>query len=223
MNLNFRPLNASLRKKAQHLLIQYLPPFTTPQDLKYALVKHNVPGIKNIAPIYKRFRPADAALVTLASPNHLQEAMQRLRRFEITGLEASPEPIIPPEEWLVVKRNRGHQGRKEASERGIMDGTGPWAGLGGSKWAEKAVVLTGFPGTTPVATVGDFLEGYGVSESKGEKMIYKIPLPPHANTIFSKFLVLMNTGEDAQQVFRELNQKPLLSRKQHLIQAQLIY
>lgn len=57
-----------------------------------------------------------------------------------------------------------------------MDGTGPWAGLGGSNMAAKAVVLAGFPGTTPVGTVEKFLESYEVGESKEEKMVYKISL-----------------------------------------------
>lgn len=143
----------------------------------------NQTPVNAVATLYKRFRPTDSAIVALASPNHLNEAMILLRKspLDITGIDVHPPfPIIPPPQFdlhlLAQKRSRGHQGRKEASLRGVMDGTGPWAGLGGGKTAEKAVVLAGFPGTTPVGAVEKFLEGYEVAQSKEEKMVYKIAL-----------------------------------------------
>ena len=136
-----------------------------------------------VATLYKRFRPTNSAIVALASPNHLNEAMVLFRKspLDIIGIDVYPPfPVMPPPEYdlhlLSQKRNRGHQGRKEASLRGAMDGTGPWAGLGGGKMAEKAVVLAGFPGTTPLSAVESFLRSYGVGESKEEKMIYKVSL-----------------------------------------------
>jgi hypothetical protein len=101
--------------------------------------------------------------------------------LDIIGIDVHPPfPVMPPPEYdlhlLGQKRNRGHQGRKEASLRGVMDGTGPWAGLGGSNMAARAVVLAGFPGTTPVGAVERFLGSYKVGQSKEEKMVYKISL-----------------------------------------------
>lgn len=103
--------------------------------------------------------------------------MLLLKQFDIAGMEVGVERVIPLHDWdLSVRRSRGHQGRKEAASRGIMDGNGPWAGLGGWTTAQKAVVLMGFPGTTNVSYVEKFLEGYNVGQAKEEKMIYKIPL-----------------------------------------------
>lgn len=115
--------------------------------------------------------------MAMASPNHLNEAMVLLRHFKIIGIDVHTERFIPPTEWdLLGKRSRGHQGRKEAVARGILDGTGPWAGLGGSTTAQKSLVLSGFPGTTTVGMVENFLDGLEVAKSKEESMVYKIPL-----------------------------------------------
>lgn len=132
----------------------------------------------SVATLYKRYQPTDRALVALASPNHLHEAMLLFRKgLEIAGIDVSVERVIPPEPWdLSQRRSRGHQGRKEAAARGALDGNGPWAGLGGWATAQKSVILAGFPGTSTIPLVETFLEGFAVAESKEEKMIYKVPL-----------------------------------------------
>jgi hypothetical protein len=103
--------------------------------------------------------------------------MLLLRQFNIIGIDVRAERFIPPTEWeTLAKRGRGHQGRKQAVARGILDGTGPWGGLGGSTIAQKSLVLSGFPGTTSIDMVEKFLVGLEVAKSKEESMVYKLPL-----------------------------------------------
>ncbi|TFK27416.1 hypothetical protein FA15DRAFT_586478, partial [Coprinopsis marcescibilis] len=175
----------------------------------------------SVALLYKRFRPTREAVIAFNSLDNMTKNLRILNQLDLSGIRVKAIPIVADEDWdlFLTKRSRGHKGRKEAAERGSWNGDGPNAGIRGLN-PERTVTMWGFPGKATAEAVEKFLDGYDISRSgDGEAMIYK---PTGAYSLYSRFLVVLNSEAEAQRVAENLHMTRL-PKKNHVVYAQAIY
>ena len=117
---------------------------------------------------YDRFRPTGTAYLSLSSPGSMARNLRLLNKATISSLSlhatATPNPFS-------VGRTRGSLGRREAVDKGLIDGNGPNGGTSGNG---KNVIIWGLPGKLPPDGLRNYLRAFRLSDTSGQESIVKI-------------------------------------------------
>lgn len=113
---------------------------------------------------YERFEPTGNAFITLTTPDVLNFNLKCLENVTITSLPITAASSDPP--VGIPVRGRGAKGRGEATERGVLTGDGPRAGLLSSG---KNVVIWGLPGKLTNEGLKGFLQNFKLAGTEGGK------------------------------------------------------
>ncbi|KAF5358441.1 hypothetical protein D9756_001923 [Leucocoprinus leucothites] len=190
-------------KKAGHIILRNVPRTATPADIRREINKVGVRGVYDIAIDYEYFKPAERAILTLVSPNYLQDNLRALNNLAISGISIQASPYITKTEVPTRQRMRGHQGRLKAAQRGALTGHGPRAGIANN---ETTVVLGGLPARTSTGRLASELKKFQIAQSaKGEPQIVKLSLPPDTFSMTAKFLITLTSTTEAHRFVRKLH------------------
>ncbi|KAF9452276.1 hypothetical protein P691DRAFT_772449 [Macrolepiota fuliginosa MF-IS2] len=212
-----RPRSEVLENTRQ-IVLTNVPRTAAPADIRREINKAGVRGVSEIAIDYEYFKPAERAILTLVSGDYLKPNLGKLKNLAISGIPVSSDYYVA--DIQKRPRMRGHEGRAEAAMRGALTGHGPNAGVVNN---ELTVTLAGLPARTTMNDVEIILEDFKVAQSKkGLPQIVKLPLPPDAFSMTSRFLVTMASVAEAHRVVRELHSSYLKVYGESLVTAKII-
>jgi len=190
------------RNPIRHILLSGLPALTTIGDIQRA-ISPKLEGVVDVKLDYARFQPTGKAYIFLKRPSYLRQNLRALRNFTLCGLPVQAVAFRP--ELVESVRSRGDRGREEALERGTARGTGPGASF---PLVGRAIRIIGFPGKFEKADVEKVLEDFKLYRSEEDKtVILKVPVPDRKFTMFSQFIVAMDSASEARRVVRHLHLK----------------
>jgi hypothetical protein len=117
---------------------------------------------------YDRFRPNGTAYLSLSSPNSMLRNLRMLNKATLSSLPLRATAVPSP---FSAGRTRGAVGRKEAADKGLVNGNGPNGGTSGNG---KNVVMWGLPGKLPPDGLRNYLRAFRLSDVSGQESIVKI-------------------------------------------------
>ncbi|KAF9466362.1 hypothetical protein BDZ94DRAFT_1280997 [Collybia nuda] len=187
----------------KHIELLGVPRTATPADVRRSITRAGLQGVVDVAIDYHRFLPSGKALLTLNDPQFLRDNIRNLERLTVAGLPVKSRPRLLRDDEAAPSRMRGVKGRAEASERGIVTGNGPHAGITN---CERHVVIKGLPGRISLQTLENTLRSYQLAETRGGRpRIVKVPLPKDVFTMYSRFLVTLKSEAEAHRLVRDLH------------------
>ncbi|KXN82584.1 hypothetical protein AN958_02435, partial [Leucoagaricus sp. SymC.cos] len=206
-------------KQIRQIILKNVPRTATSTDIRRVINKAGVRGVSDIAIDYEYFKPAERAILTLVSADYLKPNLRALANLSISGIPVQAQPHVA--EAQSRSRMRGHAGRVEAALRGTLLGNGSHAGIANN---ELTVTLGGLPAQTSTEYLAGVLKDFKVAKTmKGHPQIVKLPLPPDAFSLTSKFLVTLTSITEAHRLVRKLHASYLkLYGEDILITAKII-
>jgi len=169
---------------------------------------------------YNRFRPNGTAYITFNNAKAVEAALKQLRDAYLSTF-----PLIARSHSagdVVNRRARGKAGREEASQRGIVVGTGRDAELPGER--SMSVVLSGLPGRMSETSLRELLNGYHLRDAGRGSVVNTAPATTAAPSITSRFLVRLGSPSEAHRLVRDLHLTPLTTEmKEYEIQAHVVH
>ena len=91
-----------------------------------------------------------------------------LNKATMSSLQLNATAVPSP---FPGRRTRGSVGRKEAANKGLIDGNGP---NGGTSGHGKNVIMWGLPGKLPPEGLRTYLRAFRLSEVSGQESTVKI-------------------------------------------------
>ena len=107
--------------------------------------------------------------MTLTTPDSMNDNLRLLQKASISSFPVNASAGEDEEVLIVQRRNRGVKGRKEASNRGIVDGNGPDGGIASNG---KCVTVWGLPGKLEAIDFEQYLKRF--KHSIGQEEITKL-------------------------------------------------
>lgn len=194
------PTSASL-EHAKHIQLRNVPYSAKPSDIRRAVTRAGLQGISDVAVEYDRFSPTGDALITLTGPDFLRDSLRLLERLTIAGTPVSAKQKIVIEGR---QRTRGTKGRAEAEERGLIGGNGPHAGS--LTKTGRMAVIWGFPGKMTADVVSQHFKDFKMERSGRDKVsVRRVPLPNDAFSMFSRFVVTLESVSEAHRLVRDVH------------------
>jgi len=206
-----------------HIQLRGLPRTALPSDVQRVIKREGLKGVADVAIDYERFTPTGKAYLTLTVPDVLNHNLKCLEKATVTSLPITAASSEPPRGIPV--RGRGQRGRGEATERGVLTGNGPRAGL---LSAGKNVVIWGLPGKLTNEALKGYLQNFKLAGTEGgRKEFMRIePSSPSAFSRGSKHLIRMSSEAEAHRMVRSLHMtyfEPEVHKRKYLIRASVIY
>lgn len=119
---------------------------------------------------YEHCIPSGRAFLATANPDATRTAVRSLKNAVIGGHLIIPRPV--PD--IQHERGRGSRGRIEAGERGIINGSGPNAGLASSDEG-RTVVIAGLPANISPDRLRLYFKSFNIATSeKGQLDIIRV-------------------------------------------------
>lgn len=112
---------------------------------------------------YKHFRPTGKAILTLALPDYVRDAIHRLKNVTILGGMVGAEPVQIPQKMGI---DVATSWQLEAA------GNGPSAGVSPG----RTVSLFGTPGRLSIHAIQHMVKDYKLAKPKGHPPIQVVPL-----------------------------------------------
>ncbi|KAK2460584.1 hypothetical protein APHAL10511_007054 [Amanita phalloides] len=187
----------------KHIELKNVPLTATTADVRRAIDRTKLLGVKDVTLVYKRFTPTGTAMVSLTRPDFLKKNLQLLENISISGIPLKSRPRLLDDAYMTLPRARGEKGREEADQRGTLNGDGPRAGI---RDDGRTVTVWGYPGKTESAAVEFLVRDYDVARKRsGEADVRKVPAPEGRFTMCSRFLVKLANVSEAHRLVREMN------------------
>ncbi|KAF9651512.1 hypothetical protein BDM02DRAFT_3110627 [Thelephora ganbajun] len=180
-----------------HIQVTGLPKTALPQDVRRLVQTRKLENVSGIFMDYDRFRPTGTAYLSLSSPNSMTRNLRMLNKATMASLSLRATAVPNP---FSVGRTRGTVGRKEAANKGLVDGNGP---NGGTSGQGKNVIMWGLPGKLPPDGLRNYLRTFQLSETSSQESIVKIE--PEKLSLTSRHLVRCSTPSEAYRLVRRLH------------------
>ncbi|TDL24812.1 hypothetical protein BD410DRAFT_62505 [Rickenella mellea] len=211
----------------KHVQLNNVPRSALPSDLRRLIRQAKLEHVASVQLQYHRFMPDGRAIVTLTHPKFFHHAIDALTNSTISAVRIEPRQKPATLEEMTPNRLRGARGRAEAAERGILDGTGPGAGISAKG---KEVVMWGLPGRLATSALVSYLQSKKLvrEDAHGQPAyeVLKIGLPPRGAAQGSKHVVRLPSIADAHRLVRRLHMTYFQQEswgKRYQIQARVVY
>lgn len=165
----------------------------------------NMKGVADVALNYVHFRPSGKAILTMSLPDYTADAIRAASNITISGCKVEAEPIEHPEVMM------------PSGESLLGNGTSAGVVVG------KTVTISGLPGKTRPPAVLKLVKGFKLADSKKSSPVLPIPLPDKKFSLYSRFIVQMDSESEAQRLVRKFHMTPFKESATHIIRAEVIY
>ncbi|KAF9533454.1 hypothetical protein CPB83DRAFT_902843 [Crepidotus variabilis] len=190
------------QETSKHILLRNLPRTSTPGDVRRALLRDGVQGVEKIEINYSHFRPTGKALLTMTTSKNSLSALTYFDRhgIRLAGVPVHAEAVYNTTSALVMGSG--------------LEGDGPTAG----HESGKTVTLSGLSGKKRLKDIWDMLEGFDV------KQVLFSRLPPNKFSLFSRWIVKVNSESEAHRIVRKFHMTKSHGRHDGVrVRAEILY
>ncbi|KLO13507.1 hypothetical protein SCHPADRAFT_940299 [Schizopora paradoxa] len=209
----------------RHVLLNNVPKTATPADVLRMARQCRVENCIGASLDYHYFEPRGQAFLEFSKPDFVLDALKTLEKTSISGSSLKPYPY----DARPIQRSRGKDGREEASDRGLLKGDGPAAGIPTSG---REVIIIGIPSrTSPEELKAYLVENKLVEEGldgKGMCEVLSTEAPNNGSSqkARTRMYVRMKSVTAAHELAKRLNMtyyQPFVFRSRMLIKARVLY